>query len=379
MNVGRNQEGVATYISMSMPDDWHVHYRDGNMLRMVTPLVRKRFWHTLAMPNLDPPIVTNERASAYKEAIHTSSPDEHDMYNKPTHVSLYLAETLDPQEVANAPEHVKAIKYYPAGLTTNSEKGITDPSALWTRGTRAHEVLCAAAEKKIVVCLHAADGKNAHGVELDPYDQEPHFMAESLPRIRDAHPKLKISAEHLSTKQGADYMLKHGGPLLGCSLTAHHLLLDRRDVFRGGFRPHRSWMPAIQSIEHTEALRDLAGKGLPFVWLGSDSAPHSQAKKESDCCASGVMMAHAGIELYAEAFDNMNALDDRFENFACRNGARFFNVTDGHKDKKRPSIHLQRLKWKVRKPFMVWNDTDELQHYDVVPFRLGEEIEWTLS
>jgi dihydroorotase len=225
--------------------------------------------------------------------------------------------------------------------------------------------------------MHGADGFDKNGVELDPFDQEKHFIAESLPRIRDAHPYLKISLEHISTVDAVEYLGRNACETFGASITAHHLLLDRRDVFRGGFRPHLSCMPVIQSSEHKEALRDFLEnkKKFRYVWLGSDSAPHSVSNKRKACCANGIMTAHAAIELYAEAFEEMGILD-RLEQFASLNGPRFFGVET--RDMK---IKLVKETWKVNASFHATEAIDNVpadEKTEIVPFRLGEEIKWKL-
>jgi len=368
MDIIRDENGLVVKITMRKPVDMHQHLRTGPMLKMVAPMVAKRFRAAIIMPNTVPPITNLSRVHRYAEEIlNATGPGFHPL------MTLYLTDTLRPSEVGLLfkMEMIHGIKYYPRGLTTNSDRGVKSPSSLWTLGTNPYECLQVLAEHGGVLLLHAADGFDENRVELDPYDQERHFIEHTLPRIRDAHPTLKISVEHLSTKWGVEYLLKHGGPLLGCSLTAQHLLLDRRDSFRGGFHPHRFWWPIIQPTEHREALRELAKSDLPFVWLGSDSAPHTIDKKESGCCCGGVLMAHAGIELYAEAFEDMGALDDRFERFASINGARFYGIEDSDE-----TISLVREEWTVRNPYRI---ADNGTSKEVVPFRLGEKVRWKLA
>lgn len=380
MQIERDEAtGKSVKIRIIKPDDLHQHVRDDAMLALVVPMVAKRFRSAIIMPNLVPPITDVVHLVQYKERIQQRAGKRF----LPL-MTLYLTDALEPVEVDNALGSKLAIgiKYYPRGLTTNSDSGVKNPADLWTPGTRPYGCLLELAGYGGVLLIHAADGCDTNGVELDPYDQEKHFIENTLPRIRDAHPSLKISVEHMSTKWGVQYLMQYGGKLLGCSLTAHHLLLDRRDVFRGGFHPHRSWMPVIQPSEHKEALRKLARADKPFVWLGSDSAPHLRAKKESACCASGVLMAHAGIELYAEAFEDMNALDDRFERFASVNGRKFYDLPGffGLTDENPETIELVREEWTVEKPFhATWtSDTRGPAEREVIPFRLGETIRWKL-
>lgn len=392
MQIDRDETGQPTNIRMLKPTDLHQHLRDNDMLHIVAPMVGKRFRTALVMPNLDPPITTIHQIIEYRRRIHKAMSRTFFPL-----MTLYLTDMLDPGEVRSMLQDRLGIgiKYYPPGLTTGSEKGVKEPSSLWTRGTTPHECLRMLADNNGVFLIHAADGITpapwngpdriyGQGEELDPYDQEKHFIKETLPRIKDAHPDLKISVEHLSTADGAGeirYWAKDPSAKIGCSLTAQHLLLNRLDSFKSGkrmgFNPHRFWWPVIQPREHQQELRRLASEDHPFVWLGSDSAPHPQEKKEADCCTGGVLMAHAGIELYAEAFEDMGALDDRFERFASINGRTFYDI-DGffRLSPSNETIDLVREEWTVKNVFRV-----EESGYDkpVVPFRLGETIRWKLA
>jgi dihydroorotase len=389
----KDGDGNVTKFRMAKPTDMHQHLRQGAMLNLVVPMITKRFRTAIVMPNLVPPVTSVAQLQVYLREIRAAAGRSFWPL-----MTLYLTDTLEPAEVRDVLSSKLGIgiKYYPPGLTTNSDSGVQDPASLWTKGTKPYRCLRELADYGGVFLIHAADGIATgtwdnegrfyiKGEELDPFDQEPHFICNTLPCIRDAHPELKISIEHLSTAMGAAWLAEQGGEKLGCSLTAHHLLLDRRDVFRRGFNPHRSWMPVIQSFEHAQELRRLAKEDLPFVWLGSDSAPHPRSKKEAACCASGVLMAHAGIELYVEAFEDMGALDERFERFASVNGRKFFGVDEFYGLK--PSdetIELERKEWKVEQPLICsnplwWNSEDpplQRESVEVVPFRLGEKIRW---
>jgi dihydroorotase len=405
MKVIQNSSGTATAIEMCMPFDGHQHVRQGDMLNLVAPMVRKRFAQAIIMPNTTPPITTADAVDGYhRDIIAAMYPEWWDKDGKPVEarppvpklfdclMTLYLTDTLSPKEVEEARLWgAVGVKYYPPGkkgveLTTNSSAGVSDPTSLWTKGTNTYEVLKTLARNDMACMLHAADGfarstkkigdrQYREGDELDPYDQEIHFIRETLPRTIDAHPDLKISVEHLSTKDGAAFMNYNGGEGLGCSLTLHHLTKDRRDVFRGGFHPHLMWWPIIQGHEHAEALRELAVADKPFVWLGSDSAPHPMNRKIAECCIGGVLTAHLGLEGYVEAFEDMNALDDRFERFASINGPRFYGREPSEK-----TIRLAREDWKVEHIFHT-TDTTHRPTPDtmVVPFRLGETVRWKIA
>ena len=360
----------TTRIRIRKPVDMHHHFRRGDILALVAPMVAKRFAGAIVMPNTVPPITSAEMAMEYQSEIRDALGDS----KFGLLMTLYLTDTLDLEDIESSifMRDIHAVKYYPRGLTTNSESGVKDPASLWTVGTRPYEVLRILARNTAPLLIHAADGFDKNGSELDPYDQESHFIRETLPRIIDAHPNLKVSVEHLSTKEGAAFMEKNGTRQLGCSITAQHLLLDRRDVFRGGFRPHRSWWPVIQSQEHKEALQELVRQCHRFVWLGSDSAPHPVGKKESDCCAGGVLMAHAGIELYAEAFEAMgDGMLNALEYFASLNGPKFFGFPPSNE-----YISLVKEDWVVREPFLAQSGDDADPPVKIIPFRLGETIRW---
>jgi dihydroorotase len=379
--------GVPVRINMRKPADMHQHLRQDAMLELVAPMVAERFAMAIVMPNTTPPITSVSELARYGTSIAMAI---HGRVGFKILGTFYLTNNLDPVEVETALKTglLTGIKYYPPGLTTNSDSGVQNPASLWTRGTNPYECLRVLANNGGVFLIHAADGIAAErctvngrsyqkGEMLDPYDQEVHFITFTLQRIRLAHPDLKISVEHLSTATGAAYMRSNGGDTLGCSLTAQHLLLDRRDSFskgkQMGFNPHRFWWPIIQPKEHRDELRRFAAEGHPFVWLGSDSAPHPVGKKLADCCTGGVLMAHAGIELYVEAFENMNCLD-KLENFASVNGPRFYGLEPSNE-----TITLVCEEWK---PETLWfgEPVSEAGVRDrLIPFRLGETIRWKLA
>lgn len=376
--IKRDMQMNPTHFSMLMPADLHHHFRKGARTRLIAPLVAKRFWLALEMPNHKPPITTVVDMNDHgHEVIEASGGGLHLLK------TLYMTDTLSPQEVELACEQkdFAGIKYYPAGLTTNSDEGVVDPSALWTRGTKPFECLKVLAGYGKVLLLHGADGfarktvkvrtRNYNkGDELDAYDQEPHFVAHSLPEIMEHHDLLKISFEHMSTAEGAEFLSEHGDVgRLGCGLTPQHMLTDRRDTFRKGLRPNTFWFPVTQDLEHRQEINRFAGKGYPFCWLASDSAMHLKKDKESACCSGGVITAHAGIELYVEAFEKIGALD-KLENFASINGPHFYGI---HPSKR--TIELVKEPWKVSNFFCVEEDS---KFEPVYPFRLGETIQWKL-
>lgn len=375
--------GHPVWLRMRKPADMHQHLRQGDMLKLVAPMIAERFAMAIIMPNTTPFITTADMAADYRRHVRDAVGERS---FKPL-MTLYLTDRLEADQVRFGFEEgvLHGIKYYPRGLTTNSDGGVEDPSSLWSRGTAPYECLRELANQEGVFLIHAADGvasaawhsdgrHYAKGDELDAWDQERHFIENTLSRIIEAHPGLKISVEHMSTAWGVEFLREHGGSKLGCSLTAHHLLLDRRDLMRGGFRPHRSWMPVIQPLEHTQELRAFAKEGRSFVWLGSDSAPHPRSKKEAACCASGVLMAHAAIELYAEAFEAMDALEN-LERFASIFGPRFFGLEPSTE-----MIRLVREDWRAKPLFHSVGDGSGPS--EIVPFRSYPDdppIRWKLA
>ncbi len=373
MYIDYDESNVPRWFTMFEPFDMHDHGRDSEMLSFVIPFVLERFAGAVFMPNLVLPITTAARMASYREEIIARAGAKWRPDFQPL-MTLYMTDKLEPAEIdAGSKDGLFGAKYYPPGLTTNSDSGIEKPSSLWTPGTKPYECLIALQRNDKALLLHAADGVDRDGVELDPYDQEKHFLDETLPRIRDAHPELRISFEHMSTAFGAEAARKFGGPKLGFTMTPQHLLLDRRDVFRRGFHSNRSWLPVIQPKEHRDELRKLVGEGHSFVFLGTDSAPHPVASKYADCCAGGVLTAHAAVELYAEAFEDMGKLEF-FEAFASLNGPRFHGIEPSTK-----LITLKRKPWKVPHTFWFAESAKSMDDGNLIPFRAGETVRWRLS
>lgn len=353
--------------------DAHVHIRQGSLMRTVAPMTARQFWGAICEPNLEPPITTPEQARAYRAEILEACKDHPDF--RPF-VLAYLTDGLDPASLSEGFESGAYIgaKFYPKGATTNSENGIVDVSTLWTPGTRQYELMRVLAAHQKVMQLHCELNYSLEDYELDPYDKEPYFFAEIMPRLMDAHPDVRWSCEHLTCAEGAAFMLSNAGPSLGCSITPHHLLYDRRDMFRGGLRPHLYCLPVIKAAEHREMLLSLAGSGLEYVYAGTDSAPHDRRKKECDCCSGGVFTAHAAVELYAQAFDSINALE-HLEAFISLNGPAFYGLPASEK-----YIELRRESWTVDEMISYSEDPLDtiIPHgYDKDP-KLRKPIEWRL-
>jgi dihydroorotase len=329
---------------MRKPFDAHVHGRDGALLSMVAPMTAREFAGAIFEPNLSPPILTGNDARAYLARIILACADTPDF--NPS-VLLYLTDNTDPEMVY---ESIRSgacvgVKYYPRGATTNSDSGIADVSTLYTPGTKQDECIRAVGDAGGVVQLHCELNFTLDNtpLELDPYRKEAYFFDHVMPQLCERHPDVKLSCEHLTSKEGAFFMGRYGCNFLGCSITPHHLLLDRRDMFRGGLRPHLFCLPVIKAEEHREALIDLISEGYGHVYAGTDSAPHDRCKKEADCCSGGVFTAHAATPLYAQALDGAGLIEGpRFEEFMSLNGPRFYGIPASE-----AKIQLAQIPWQV--------------------------------
>ena len=340
-------------LTLTRPDDWHLHLRDGDSLRAVLPDTARRFGRAIVMPNLLPPVRTVDDALAYRDRILAALPSG--MRFEPL-MTLYLTEATTPADIraAKASGQVHAVKYYPAGATTNSQSGVTDLS-------RCNDVFEAMQDAGMPLLLH---GEVTDG-DVDVFDREAVFIERHLRRLVDAYPRLKIVLEHVTTREGIDFV-RSARSGVAATLTAHHLLMNRNAMFRGGLRPHAYCLPVIKRELHRQALLAAATSGDPRFFLGTDSAPHARSAKESGCGCAGIYTAHAGIELYAEAFDAAGALD-RLEGFASFHGPDFYGLPRNSE-----TITLARAPWQVP-------DELPLATGKLVPLRAGESISWRLE
>ncbi|MEK7840202.1 MAG: dihydroorotase, partial [Pseudomonadota bacterium] len=288
--------------TLTQPDDWHLHLRDGAALAAVLPDTARRFARAIVMPNLKPPVTTVEAARAYRERILAALPKG--MSFEPL-MTLYLTDVTKPDEIAKAKASgfVQAVKYYPAGATTNSENGVTDLK-------RVNPVLTEMEKHDLPLLLHG----EVTDSDVDVFDREAVFIDRHLAPLTRAFPKLRIVFEHVTTKQGVSFV-EQAGPNMAATITAHHLLLNRNAMFAGGIRPHAYCLPVLKREEHRQALVRAATGGNPKFFLGTDSAPHGKRTKESACGCAGIYTAHAALELYAEVFEQAGALG-RLEAFA---------------------------------------------------------------
>ena len=353
------QHGLATpdrRVVLTRPDDWHLHLRDGAMLTSVLTDTARQFARAIVMPNLQPPVTTVDRARGYRERINAALPAGHRFDPLMT---LYLTDSTSPVEIerVKASGFVHALKYYPAGATTNSENGVTDLK-------RISAVLTAMEKHDVPLLIHGEVTDPA----VDVFDREAVFIERHLVPLVDAFPGLRIVLEHITTRAGAQFVAE--APVnVAATITAHHLLLNRNALFAGGLRPHHYCLPVLKREQHRQALLDAATSGNPKFFLGTDSAPHRRNAKESDCGCAGIYTAHAAIELYAEAFEQANALD-RLEGFASFHGADFYRLP-----RNPDNIVLERRAWTVPELIGIeGGDSDDA----IVPFRANQPVLWQL-
>jgi dihydroorotase len=339
------------HITLIRPDDWHLHLRDGDALSTTVPHTARQFARAIVMPNLTPPVTTVETALAYRRRILAAVPA--DLNFEPL-MTLYLTPKTTPDEVARAAEcpHVHAFKLYPAGATTHSEAGVGDLKGIYR--------LLEAMEHFRVPLL-------VHGEVTDPgtdiFDRERLFIERELVPMVNRFPALRLVLEHVTTREGVDFVRSQ--PQLAGTLTAHHLLYNRNALLAGGVRPHYFCLPVLKRETHRQALLEAATSGSPQFFLGTDSAPHAQSRKETACGCAGCYTAHAAMELYAEAFDSVGRLD-RLEAFASLNGPRFYGL-----EPNRGTVTLTRLAWTAPEAYPFGAES-------LVPLRAGERIAWKL-
>jgi dihydroorotase len=304
-------------LTIKTPDDWHLHLRDGAMLRAVAPESARHFGRAIIMPNLVPPVVTGADAAAYRDRILAALPEGADFTPLMT---LYLTEDTDPDDLAQAHADglITSVKLYPAGATTNSASGVTNFD-------KVRPVLEKMAEIGCPLCVHG----EVTDSEIDIFDREAVFIDRVLDPIRRATPGLRVVMEHITTMQGVEYA-SEGGPELGATITTHHLVINRNHILAGGIKPHYYCLPVAKREEHRLALRRAATSGDPTFFLGTDSAPHTDANKLLPCGCAGCFTATNTMSILAEVFEAEGALD-RLESFASINGPNFYRlpVNDG--------------------------------------------------
>ncbi|AYC33856.1 dihydroorotase [Pseudomonas cavernae] len=343
---------MSDRLTLLRPDDWHIHLRDGAALTQTVADVARTFGRAIIMPNLVPPVRNAEEADAYRQRILAARPTGSRF--EPLMV-LYLTDSTTSADIraAKACGFVHAAKLYPAGATTNSDSGVTSIDKIFP-------VLEAMAEVGLPLLVHGEVTRD----EIDVFDREQFFIEEQLSRVVERFPTLKVVFEHITTREAVQFVLAAPANV-GATITAHHLLYNRNHMLVGGIRPHFYCLPILKRNVHQEALLAAATSGNRKFFLGTDSAPHAQHAKEAACGCAGCYTAYAAIELYAEAFEQRNALD-KLEAFASHYGADFYGLP-----RNRDTITLVREEWTAPAslPF------GELS---VIPLRAGEKLRWRL-
>ena len=342
---------MTQQITITRPDDWHLHLRDGAALNTVVPHTAAQFGRAIVMPNLKPPVTTAEQALAYKQRILAAVPQG--MSFEPL-MTLYLTDNLPPEEIARAKAAgVVALKLYPAGATTNSDAGVTDIR-------KTYRTLEAMQREGLLLLVHG----EVTSPDIDLFDREAVFIEQQLAPLRQDFPELKIVMEHITTKEAAQYVAE-ADQYLGATITAHHLLYNRNAIFTGGIRPHYYCLPVLKREVHRQALVAAATSGSPKFFLGTDSAPHPVHLKEHATGCAGCYTAHAAIEMYAEAFDAAGALD-KLEGFASFHGADFYGLP-----RNTGTITLKRESWTPPESF-------PFGQAELKPLRSGESLPWRM-
>jgi dihydroorotase len=340
-------------LTITRPDDWHLHLRDGSVLADVLPHTAAQFARAIVMPNLKPPVTTTAMASAYRDRILAALPKG--MTFEPLMV-LYLTDNTQPDEIRKAVESgfVHGVKLYPAGATTNSDAGVTDLQRCMPALERMQEL-------GLPLLIHG----EVTDAEIDVFDREAVFIDRILQPLRKQLPQLRIVFEHITTQEAVHYVRDAEGPI-AATITAHHLVYNRNAIFKGGVRPHYYCLPILKREKHRRALMQAASSGNPRFFLGTDSAPHSKGLKEHSCGCAGCYTALHAMELYAHAFEEAGALD-KLEGFASFFGPDFYKLP-----RNKDHITLQRQDWIVPEELVMQNVT-------IVPLDAGATLAWKLA
>ena len=339
-------------LTLTRPDDWHLHVRDGAHLASVVPFTARQFARAIIMPNLKPPVTTVTQARAYRERIMTAVPPATPF--EPL-MTLYLTDATRPEEIhaAKTSGFIVGAKLYPAGATTHSDAGVTAIEKIFP-------ALAAMEEAGLVFQVHGEVTDPA----VDVFDREAVFIDRILSRVVEKFARLKVVFEHVTTREAVQFVKSaHAG--VGATVTPQHLLLNRNAIFQGGIRPHHYCLPVLKRERDRHALVEAATSDDPRFFLGTDSAPHAKHTKEHACGCAGIFSAHAAIELYAEAFEQAGRLD-RLEAFASHRGPNFYALP-----RNQERVTLERSPWTPPASYPFAND-------ELVPFRAGETLAWRL-
>jgi len=349
---------MSTSLTLTTPDDWHLHVRDGAALAAVLPATARQFARAIIMPNLKPPVRTVAEAEAYRKRILAALPrNANEGSTFEPLMTLYLTDTTPPDEIVRAKESgfVKALKLYPAGATTNSDAGVTDLA-------KCDKTLEKMAELGMPLLTHG----EVTDPQVDVFDREARFIERVMQPLRARLPQLKVVFEHITTREAAHYVAA-GDANLAATITPQHLLYNRNEIFKGGIRPHFYCLPVLKREEHRVALVAAATSGSAKFFLGTDSAPHARNTKEVACGCAGCYTAPHALELYAEAFDAAGALD-KLEGFASFHGADFYGLP-----RNPGKVTLHRQDWQLPETFPFVDDSG------IVPLRAGETLRWRFA
>ncbi len=340
-------------LTLTRPDDWHLHLRDGEALKAVLADSARQFARAMIMPNLRPPVTNTALAVAYRQRILAALPSG---LNFEPLMTLYLTDNTSAEEIrtAVASGMVQGVKFYPAGATTNSDSGVTDLA-------HCQQALAEMEKLGLPLLVHA----EVTDAQVDVFDRERVFIERHMVAIIKDYPALKVVFEHITTKDAADFVL-HTPSNLAATITAHHLLMNRNAMFVGGIQPHHYCLPILKREEHRQALLRVATSGNAKFFLGTDSAPHAKHTKEAACGCAGMYTAHTAMELYAEAFDAVGALD-KLEGFASFYGADFYGLP-----RNTGRIQLHRQSWTVPASLPFADDS-------IVPLRAGQPVAWKMQ
>ncbi len=340
-------------LTLTRPDDWHLHLRDGAAMRDVIADSARQFGRAIIMPNLKPPVVSVDAALAYRQRLRAALPEGSRF--EPL-MALYLTDQTTVEEVRRcaATEGVIAFKLYPAGATTHSEAGVSQIEALYP-------LLDAMQAEEVPLLVHG----EVTDADIDIFDREQAFIDRHLSPMIERFPALRVVLEHVTTREGVEFV-RDARDGVAATLTAHHLLFNRNAMLAGGIRPHFYCLPVLKRESHRQALLTAATSGSPKFFLGTDSAPHARGLKETACGCAGCYTAPAALELYATAFDAVGALD-RLEGFASHHGADFYRLP-----RNPDSITLRRTEWRIPEQCAFGTDT-------LTPFLAGETLHWQLA
>lgn len=340
-------------ITITTPDDWHLHFRDGEMLGETVPATARCFARAIVMPNLVPPVVNANMALAYKQRILAAAPQGSDF--EPL-MTLFLTNQTSVQDIIDAKQAgVVAAKLYPAGATTNSADAV--------KGIEAMYPVFSEMEKQGLLLLIHGEVTESH---IDIFDREKIFIDRYMRKIVDAFPTLKIVFEHITTQDAAEFVAESSSKV-AATITPQHLMLNRNDILVGGIKPHNYCLPVLKRSTHQQALRQAVASGSNKFFLGTDSAPHAKHAKESACGCAGCYSAWSALELYAQVFDELDALD-KLEGFASLHGADFYGLL-----RNTGSVTLVKQDWQVPEQVVLPNGDD------IVPFFAGQTVSWRIS